>query len=244
MKYIAILIVLLIIESAVGQTVVDLSEFKKNGTTFTRNHNELTFLWPSGKEGRGKMVLNLDQDRPLFSSVQLGTGEKFAEIASGLDPAFVLRIGKRILSPSSGGWDVFFDRFPTKPYKTYALKLDKKKVKVKTDGTRTIISISNISASTFKGDLEIILYNGTALFNISASITTEIDSTAILYDAGLVSKRQIWKQMAWSDTDQKLHKTVPSREDISRNLEVKYRTIIGENPQGSLALFPAPHQYF
>ncbi len=75
-------------------------------------------------------------------------------------------------------------------------------------------------------------------------MSTDLDSTAILYDAGLVSKQQVWNNIAWSDVKNNLQTTKANMQDTSKDLEVKYRTVIGENENGSLALFPAPHQYF
>ncbi|MCH5688419.1 hypothetical protein LWM68_31650 [Niabella sp. W65] len=36
----------------------------------------------------------------------------------------------------------------------------------------------------------------------------------------------------------------PAMNTPATDVEVKYRTVIGENTTGSLAVFPAPHQYF
>jgi len=223
---------------------VDRSGFKNNGSAVTVNQKLITVTWPAGKSGTAKMVLDLDNNNPLFNSIQLGRGKALKEITSGLDPAFVLTVGKRTLSPNSGGWDVFFDRVPRKPYKSYAVNIIKRNAKVTTNGQQTIINISGANADRFKGSLEITLYNGSPLFNVAAVLSTEIDSTAILYDAGLVSKKTLWKSMAWSNVNGEMQKAMPTLGDTSRNVEVKYRTIIGENTNGSLALFPAPHQYF
>ncbi|MDN3586465.1 hypothetical protein QWY86_07310 [Pedobacter aquatilis] len=224
--------------------LVDLSAIKKNGAIATVNQKIITVSWPAGDKVTGRMQLDLNEKNPLFKSIQLGKGNNFKEIISGLDPAFVLTIGKRTLSPSSGGWDVFFDRVPRKPYKSYAVNINKKNAKISTNGQRTIVTISGANADRFRGNIEIVLYNGSPLFNVAAVLSTEIDSTAILYDAGLVNKKSLWKSMAWADVGDKMQFSKPETTDTSRNLEVKYRTIIGESEGGSLALFPAPHQYF
>jgi hypothetical protein len=224
--------------------LVDLSSFKKNGAAVSVNKKVITVSWPAGKKGTARMLLDMDSNNPLFKSIQLGKDNNFNEIISGLNPAFVLTIGKRTLSPSSGGWDVFFDRVPRKPYQSYAVNIKKQNAKITTIGQQTIVSITNAEADRFKGTLEITFYNGSPLFNVAAVLSTEIDSTAILYDAGLVNKKSLWKSMAWSDVSDKMHFSKPTSSDTSRNLEVKYRTIIGEGNGGSLALFPAPHQYF
>jgi hypothetical protein len=244
MRLLFCLLLLAGIKNGFAQAQVDVSAYRKNGATVSVNKKVLTITWPTGASGFGRMVLNLDQEKPLFGSILLGSGTDLEEVAGNLDPAFVLTVGKRTLSPSSGGWDVFFDKVPSRPYKSYALHLIKDKASVQTEGSRTVVSIGSIAAASFTGNLEITLYNGSPLFNIAAVIHTKMDSTAILYDAGLVSKGQLWKKIAWSDTKSQVKKVTPLLEDTSRNLEVKYRTIIGEHKKGSLALFPAPHQYF
>ncbi|KQN34941.1 hypothetical protein ASE92_09900 [Pedobacter sp. Leaf41] len=223
---------------------VDLSAFKKNGSEVTVNQKVITLTWPAGNNLTGKMLIDLEKDHPMLKSVQLGNNKSFKEIGADLDAAFVLTIGKRSLSPSSGGWDVFFDRVPKKPFQSYPVTIDKQHAKVSTNGQRTIITIDGANADRFKGTVEITLYNGSPLFNVAALMATDIDSTAILYDAGLVNKKAIWKKMAWANVQDELQQATPQAADSSRNLEVKYRTIIGENATGSLALFPAPHQYF
>ncbi|MCX2574099.1 CehA/McbA family metallohydrolase domain-containing protein [Pedobacter sandarakinus] len=226
------------------QTPVDLSKFNQNGNKVSVYRKMLTVEWPAGKSGKGTIILDLNANRPLISSMQLTDAKGKHEIARNLDPAFVLTIGKRTLSPSSGGWDVFFDRVPRKPYKSFPVKLAKGNASVITSGQQTIIRILGAEADRFSGALEITLYNGSPLLNVSAVLSTSQDSTAILYDAGLVSKQPAWNSLAWSDVNGNMKQAKPMAADTARNLEVKYRTIVGENPGGSLALFPAPHQYF
>ena len=227
-----------------AQSQVNLTQFKHNGAQVFASKKELTVIWPVGKETFGKIVLNLDNARPLFGSLQLGKKGALKEIVANLDPAFVLRVGKRTLSPESGGWDVFFDRVPTRPYTTNIVNFEKGVASVSTQGTQTVVKIAGLTCESFSGDLEITLYNGSPLFNVAAVVSTSKDSTAILYDAGLVSKKALWQNIAWSDVKGKLQQEKALQTDPAKNLEVKYRTVIGENTTGSLALFPAPHQYF
>lgn len=223
-----------------AQTHLNLSAYNKGSdvNVFVKE-NVLSVSWPTGKNESGKLLLNLSKDKPLFKSIQLHN----KEIASGLDPAFILTIGKRDLI-SQNGWNIFFDKVPLKPHESYAVNFEKDSASVITEGAHTIIRISKMSAATFSGALEITLYNGSPLFNIAAVMSTDIDSTAILYDAGLINREKIWNAIAWSDTKKQMQYASPKEEDIARNLEVKYRTVIGESKEGSLAIFPAPHQYF
>ncbi|WP_457269941.1 hypothetical protein [Pedobacter sp. UYEF25] len=229
-----------------AQPNVNLTEFNAaNGAAVKTNGQYLEITWPIGNREIGKMILDVRNSNPLFKSLQIGNSKSFVEIAKNLDPAFILSVGKRKLDPKSGGWDVFFDKVPSKPHKSYNLTLEKENTaSVKSVGSHTIISLGKLKAPNFKGLLEITVYNGSPLFNIAGIVATDVDSTAILYDAGLVSKKQPWSAIAWSDVYKKMQYVHANQADTSKNLAVKYRTVIGQSSTGSLAIFPAPHQYF
>jgi hypothetical protein len=227
-----------------GQIRVDFSQFDKRSEAKANiQKNTLNVSWPVGEKEQGKLLINLQKEAPLFSSIQLSKLGKWKEIAANLDPAFLLTIGKRDLV-SQNGWNIFFDKTNKLPSKSYVVDLEKREAAVSSTGSRTVIKISRVQAGTFSGDIEITLYNGSPLFNVAAVMSTDIDSTAILYDAGLVGKTAAWNKIAWSDTEDNLQTGASRASDTSRNVAVKYRTIIGENSSGSLALFPPPHQYF
>lgn len=244
MKKIFSLLIIICIFSLDTSAQVNLKAFKPNGATVSVRQKGLVLSWPVGNNVMGRLVLDLEKGKPLFSSLQMGKKGALKLIASNLDPVFILRVGKRTLSPESGGWDVFFDRVPTRPYTTSLVKFEKGDASVFTHGAQTVVKIAGVKCDNFSGNLEITLYNGSPLFNIAAVVSTQKDSTAILYDAGLVSKKESWSQVAWSDVKGKLHEEKVVKTEESKNLEVKYRTVIGENSAGSLAVFPAPHQYF
>ena len=228
-----------------AQQLVDVSQLdKRNGVKVRVEGKLIDLKWPVGKNRNGRLVLDLEKTMPLFRSMGLESKAGFKEIAAGLDPAFILTVGKRTLDPKSGGWDVFFDRVPQRPFKAHLVAFDKRSANVTSNGSRTIIRISDVQAASFKGTLEIILYNGSPLFNVAAVMATEVVSTAILYDAGLVSEKQVWQNISWSDVKNELQITKVLHETAAKDQEVKYRTIIGQSNGGSLALFPPPHQYF
>ncbi|QDK80278.1 hypothetical protein EXU85_17380 [Spirosoma sp. KCTC 42546] len=244
MKNQLVALLVLICSGVYAQVPVDLSGYqKKNGTNVTTQGNNLLVSWLANGKETAKLILNLDAQKPLFNSIQLSQQGKFSEIASALDPAFVLTIGKRDLI-SQNGWNIFFDKTNKLPHKSYAVELSKRTASVKTIGSRTVVRLSEVEAATFKGALEITVYNGSPLFNVAAVMATEVDSTAILYDAGLVTKQPVWTNIAWSDTDNQMQSVTADLNQPNKAQAVKYRTIIGANNQGSLAVFPAPHQYF
>ena len=210
-----------------AQTPVNLSGFQKSsGATVMSQGNNLVVTWPTGGKERAKLVINLDKGKPLFNSIQLSQQGKFSEIATSLDPAFVLTVGKRDLI-SQNGWNIFFDKTNKLPHKVYAVELNKRTASVKTIGSRTVVNVSEVKTPTFTGDLEITVYNGSPLFNVAAVMATDMDSTAILYDAGLVTTQTVWKSIAWSDTDNQMQSVPADLKQPNKAQAVKYRTIIG-----------------
>lgn len=227
-----------------GQVHINLSRFdKKGGAKAVVLQNGLRIDWPAGGKDKGTILVDFERGKPLFRSIQLNQNGVVNVIAANLDPAFLLRVGKRDLV-SQNGWNIFFDKTNKLPHKTFPVELEKQRAAVVSSGTRTIVKVSRVQAGSFSGDIEITLYNGSPLFNVAAVVSTDIDSTAILYDAGLVGKENVWKKIAWADTDSNLQSVSSETSDTSINVAVKYRTIIGGNSSGSLALFPPPHQYF
>jgi len=228
-----------------AQVPVDVSALnKKAGATARLQDQQLTVTWPAGPARQAKVILDLQADQPLFKSIQLGKkGAALQEIAARLQPSFVLTVGKRDLV-SQNGWNIFFDKVPQKPHQSHTVRLSPKEVKISSVGARTVICFSEVRAASFTGALEVTLYHGSPLFNVAAVVSTPQDSTAILYDAGLASPQPAWESINWSDTLRRLQTARPVAGEASHNLAVKYRTIIGENKGGSLAIFPAPHQYF
>tara|TARA_R110002049_G_scaffold9962_2_gene49665 strand:- start:36341 stop:38410 length:2070 start_codon:yes stop_codon:yes gene_type:complete len=226
-----------------AQISVSLSEnLEENNTKVIRHNNDLEVTWQAENSEYCQLKLNLEKSKPLFNSIAMGQQGQFKEIAANVDPVFTLNVGKRTLKKENG-WTIFFDKVPTRPYKSYVLDFDKNDVKVTKHGKRTVISLNELNALDFKGNLEITIYNGIPLFNIAAVVSTQKDSTAILYDAGLV-KDKPWETVSFANTDGKIERYKTSSHTSSINQAVKYRTIMGHNTNGSMAVFPPPHQYF
>jgi hypothetical protein len=244
MRHNIVFLLIILCGTLQAQIKVDLKDLsKKNGVSASAAGNVLSVSWPAGKNKTGKIVLDLSAQQPVFKSIELKEGSSNHQIASGLDPAFVLTVGKRDLV-SQNGWNIFFDKVPNKPFTSHTIDFNKQSASVRSSGARTVITIGSLEAPDFTGNLEITLYNGSPLLNIAAVMSTAIDSTAILYDAGLISTTKAWETIGWSNVDETMQTAKPNFTDPATNLQVKYRTIVGENSTGSLAVFPAPHQYF
>ncbi|WP_316793974.1 hypothetical protein [Pedobacter frigoris] len=223
-----------------AQTKVNTEKFsKKNEASVKVDKDILEITWPTGANSKGKIEFNMRKGEPLFKRIQLNS----KVVATDLDPAFLLSIGKRDLM-SQNGWMIFFDKVPLKPYKTYPIELQKNNFSVTSIGSRTVLTVSSLSADRFAGDLEITFYNGSPLFNVAAVMSTKEDATAIVYDAGLMDTKNAWKTISSITTEGKLIDAPVNKTDTAVNLAVKYRTIAASNGSGTLAIFPAPHQYF
>ena len=213
----------------------------ENETKINVEKQSLSFTWPSSKYETSTLVINLEAGAPLFKSIGVTKNGNYNEIVSEAHPEFILNVGKRKLEPEKG-WTVFFDKVPTRPYTSHLLELNKKKVKVTKKGKRTLLSIGEISVPEFTGNLEVTIYNDTPLINIAAVVSTQKDSVALLYDGGLRTAKP-FKKLAFVETDGTFNEFEESGSK-AKNEKVKYRTILGSNDSGSLAVFPAPHRYF
>jgi hypothetical protein len=234
----------LVMSNLQAQLKVDTKLFNpRSEASVTVDKQQLEITWPAGEGQFGKIKFELSAGNPLFRQISIGTKANPVVVSEQLDPVFLLSIGKRDLL-SQNGWNIFFDKVPLKPFKMYPVAISKTAAAVETQGSRTVIKIGKLSADKFTGHLEVTLYNGSPLFNIAAVMSTDADATAIVYDAGLVTKAEKISTLSWIGTDEQLKSAAINYQDSSKNLAVKYRSIAMQNNKGSLALFPAPHQYF
>ncbi|MET3112365.1 hypothetical protein AAKU52_000076 [Pedobacter sp. CG_S7] len=125
-----------------AQIPVKLSGYEKREDGSAKiTGNILEVIWPTDETNAGKIRIDLTKENPLINSLQLRQDGVFKEIASNIDPAFILTVGKRDLV-SQNGWNIFFDKTAYLPHKSYALHLNKNSVEVKTSGARVQIIIS------------------------------------------------------------------------------------------------------
>ncbi|REA61301.1 hypothetical protein DSL64_12705 [Dyadobacter luteus] len=244
MRILIFLVLFFGVYDSMAQIPVDTKGFdKKSGVQVSQKGNALNIEWPAGNSETGRIILDLREAESLFQALQIGMEGKYKTIAKQLDPAVILTIGKRDLV-SQNGWNIFFDKTAYQKYTSYPVKLVKSGVKVITSGAQTEIIVSGATAGPFSGAYHVTLYNGSPLMNVAAVMNTKVDSLAVIYDAAMVGKDVPWKKIFWSDTENFIRSTNAVKTDTVEMMAVKYRTIIGEGEQGSLALFPAPHQYF
>src|SRR5690606_30333299 len=126
---------LLISTFSLAQVPVDLSDYKKDArTSAIAKDGVLTIGWPIGNKEEGSVSINLYGERPLVASMRLSSDGVWKEVASALDPVFILTVGKRDLTKESG-WNIFFDKTAYLPHKAYRVSVDKQSVKVVSVGS-------------------------------------------------------------------------------------------------------------
>ncbi|WP_235921019.1 hypothetical protein [Foetidibacter luteolus] len=227
-----------------AQAPVNLDSFnKKSPVTVTVNNSSLQVVWPADNDKKAGITLSRTAGQPLISALQYGDAGGLKNISQNLQPVFVLTTGKRDLV-SQNGWNIFFDKTAYLPSKSFEVKTVTENIRLISSGTATKIVIGSATAGNFSGNLEITLYEGSPLLNIAAVMKTGVDSTAIIYDAGLVNSGAGWNKLFYADTDNYIQEKAVSPADEAANLAVKYRTIVAESSTGSVAVFPAPHQFF
>ncbi|HEY1110720.1 MAG TPA: hypothetical protein VGE76_18860 [Opitutaceae bacterium] len=256
----ALLAIQLGAQPAPAAATVDLSEvLPGNGATVSAEAPGLRLTWRAGDGRTAELVLDLGGNRPLIAQVALaGT-----VIARQLEPVTWLTIGERDLR-APAGWVAFFDNPPQRAHRTVATSLKKTGGRVKTVGTRTVVSVQELTAGSFRGALEITVFDGSPLLFVEAVMSTEEDGRAILYDAGLVTGNSggapwsnpeattysplvpgtPWRSFAWLDEKGRLQRARAELNHVAGPLQVARRTLVAESASGAIAAFPPPHQYF
>jgi hypothetical protein len=243
-SFVLLAVLTAIITQAQAQLKLNTSQFNTKGETgLTRQKDLVEISWPAGEGKFGKVQFDLSPSAPLFKRIALGSKTAPVSVSEDLDAAFLLTIGKRDLL-SQNGWNIFFDKVPQRPFQTFPVILQKTRMTVRSEGSRTVVTIGSLKADRFSGVLEVTFYNGSPLFNIAAVMSTQAQAAAIVYDAGLISRTTKWKEIAWTSTADQVESAAIQYGDSAKNLAVKYRTIAVRNEGGSIAIFPAPHQYF
>jgi hypothetical protein len=235
--------------SSLAQAPVDFSGYQKDSAirVTSKDAHTLQVAWPAANNERGEMLLDLRPDQPLIQSLGLAaTGQPAKVIATQLDPVTTLTIGERDKKKHDEAFRgmVFFENPRQKAYETHEVKLTKTKARVFNTGQRVTVCIGEVAAGSFSGELRFTFYPNSPLIHAEAVMSTREELRAIIYDTGLSSTTPSWNKTVWLDSSGKLQSEPVNATAKARPLAVKQRTVVAEGAQGSIAVFPAPHQYF
>ena len=215
------------------------------GVEVSQHESLIRVSWPLDDTRRGRLTFDLMRDRPLIQEVAISPKDagSFRTIARELDPVVLLQVGKRDLD-KRGGWTIFFDRMQSKPSERFLANSERKHAVVTSHAHRATLTIGDVSAGAFHGQLRWTFYAGSSLVLQEAVLKTERNGTAYLYDTGLVCHETLPTEMSWRDSFGPLqHEPVDSIRQ-PRHLAVRGRAIAAQFEQGSIVLFPPPHRYF
>jgi hypothetical protein len=245
----AVLISITLAANVAAAATVDLTQHHADSgiSVISPDSSSLQIRWPISTGMTGQVVLDLSSDKPLFRSVGYSSGTQPVQlIATALDPVTTLTIGERDKDKAVRGFRgmVFFENPRERPHQTHAVSLVKNRVRVVSEGSRTTVIIGEASAGSFKGDFRLTFYPNSQIILAETVVATDETLRAILYDTGLSSASPDWSSMVWNDPHSALKKSSVTTNSPATPLAVKGRALVAEGKVGSLAIFPAPHQYF
>ncbi|MEZ5365626.1 MAG: hypothetical protein R2748_25680 [Bryobacterales bacterium] len=241
-----LLATLLLASSAFAAVPVDLRDYREGPVQAAVEDDELQVRWQdeSGKDWQA--VFPLLPEQPAIRSIS--TGGK--TVVNNARPFYQAETGKR-----RKGWDAFFDYPPSHPDGTRHWMSDfaLRGVTLRTVGDRLEVALDRLTMGPFEGELVYTIFPGSRLMRQEARLVTWEADTAYYYDAGLemvapydeLPGRNMQTKFAWYDTAGKLVQHTQAAFQPEREPEkVRYRTLAVGTEGGSVAVFPAPHQYF
>lgn len=215
-----------------------------SGVVLQQSQTQLRVTWSISAAENGEVVFSLDETKPLIESLGVAAaGQPVAVVLKALNPVTLLTVGSRD-AKNPQGWGAFFDNPPQRPSETFLVALGKRRVQTTNEGNRTTISLAEAAAGGFRGDVRFTFYRNSPLLHVETVMITQEDWRAIIYDTGLASAAPDWNAMAWHDTTGKFQSLKLDATMVVDTLAVAGRTIVASSSAGSLAAFPAPHQFF
>jgi len=223
---------------------VDTSGVRPGPVSITASTNSVIVSWQDERGRACSAAFSLEANRPLVAAIRID-GKAIVENAR---PLYWAETGKR-----RGGWDQFFDLPPSHPDGTrrFQSAYQPRAARVKSTGNRVELYFDGLKLGIFEGGIAYTFYPGTRLIQQTAVVSTSEPDTAYFYDAGFQfaaetdrrAGNNMESQVSYFDTEGKLRAEAmmgPERQPHA----VRYRTLAARTANGSIAVFPAPHQYF
>jgi hypothetical protein len=200
--------------------------------------------WPDERGRTWAAQFALDPRKALIASI----GVNGKTVLTSGQPFYRAETGKR-----RGGWDAFFDFPPSAPEGTRSFlgEFHPKTVRATTIGERVEVAFDGMRLGIFQGEIRYIFYPGGRLIEQQAAMKTGEQDVAYFYDAGLrmsvapdlTAGGTMNSEVSYFDTEGKFHTIAPPYGSERRPAAVRYRAIAARSAGGSVAVFPAPHQY-
>jgi hypothetical protein len=223
---------------------LDLTAVRPGAVKVESSAQSLTIVWEDAASRTWRAEFSLDPAKPLITSIGIN-GKHVIERAR---PLYDCGTGTR-----RGGWDEFFDFPPGHPGGTRNFLGEFKPVaaRARTVGERVELSFDGLHMGIFSGGITYVFYPGSRLVQQKAVVTTNEPDVAYYYNAGLRFTadsdvrpgENMETEVAYFDTEGRLRNELSDGPE-RRPLAFRYRTLAVRTAGGSIAVFPAPHQYF
>ncbi len=225
---------------------LDLSSVRPGPITVMRSENAVTVAWPDEAGHVWRATFSLDPAQPLVTTV----GADGEPVIQNARPFYQGETGTR-----RGGWYAFFDDPTSHPDGTRHVQgtFRLRAATARTVGDRVELVFDGFRMGSFEGSIAYTFYPGSRLIRQAAIATTYEPDVAYYYDAGLdmtaAADRQPGNTMrtgvAYYDTEGALRHIELNGLQAERDpVKARYRTLALKTAGGSVAVFPAPHQYF
>lgn len=207
---------------------VDLSGYRPGPVRVEQRGDDLVVSWADEASRPWRAVFSLDPAAPLI--------RELGPLRSAV-PLYAVTTGKRRVS-----WDAFFDHPGRRPEEiqsgTGELRLAG--ARVTSIGNRVEVLFDGLRLGLFSGGVAYTFFPGSRLVQQEAVVRTAEPDVAYFYDAGIRTAGAA--SLTYYDTSGRLQNAKPAPGYAT--LAVRYRTLAAGLGAGSLAVFPAPHQYF
>ena len=222
----------------------DSSGVRPGTVAVTSTAHSVTIRWPDETNRLWTADFSLDPEAALITAISVSG----SPVMTQAQPYYLVTTGKR-----HGGWDAFFDFPPDDPAgtRTFHGKFTLKAARATTLGDRVEITFDGLRMGIFEGSIRYVFFPHSRLIEQVAVVSTNEPDTAYFYDAGLSMgvpakpDASLKSVVSYYDTAGKLRDIISDKQDLDRkSLAVRYRTIAARTGSGSVAVFPAPHQYF
>jgi hypothetical protein len=245
MRFLVLLVPMLSMAAIVP---ADISTVRPGPVTVAASTEALTVQWLDETNRSWSAEFSLDTEQPLITNIRLDG----KAVIRNANPQYWVTTGIR---RGRAGFDEFADFPGDHPEGTRHFwgELRPTSATARTVGNRVEVFFSGLKMGIFEGGVAYTFFPGSRLIQQEAVASTQTPRTAYFYDTGLrmaapadtvrPGQREVETPVTYYDVNGKLQTVMTDGPD-RRPAYVRYRTIAAKTDAGSVAVFPAPHQYF
>jgi hypothetical protein len=233
---------------------VDMTGYRPStGLVAASQDGLLTLIW-DGEDGQELQArFSIADKTPTVRELGVRRrGGEWTTLGRDLVPEFGVTTGVRRTGHGldhKHRWDVFWDAPLNRPdeVRRFQAAFHADRFAVKTDGARLEVSCPGLAMGIFAGELRVTVYRGTNLLRLEAIATTDEPSVAYIYQGGLKGfSSNSLPRVLWLDGRGGTPQDDASRGEAGKMsvLRAHNRLAVAGGKDGSIAVFPPPHQFF